>query len=74
MDSYHAAQKMGIKLQKEWLATLDRRTRHAHAILDGQVRDVDEAFEVEGKKIMYPGDMNAAPVWCITAGVRSSPR
>ena len=61
MDSYHAAQKMGIKLQKEWLATLDRRTRHAHAILDGQVRDVDEAFEVEGKKIMYPGDMNAAP-------------
>ena len=35
MDSYHAAEKMGIKLRKEWLATLDGRTRHAHAILDG---------------------------------------
>ena len=23
MDSYHAAEGMGIKLKKEWLATLD---------------------------------------------------
>ena len=35
MDSYHAAEKMGIKLRKRWLSTLDGRTRHAHAILDG---------------------------------------
>ena len=35
MDSYAAADKMGIKLKKEWLATLDSRTRHSHAMLDG---------------------------------------
>ena len=23
MDSYHSAEEMGIKLKKEWLATLD---------------------------------------------------
>lgn len=35
MDSYVQAEKMGIEIQKEWLATLDSRTRHSHAMLDG---------------------------------------
>ena len=35
-DSYNAAAKMGIKLQKQWLATLDNRTRHSHGAADGQ--------------------------------------
>lgn len=61
MDSYHAAEKMGIKLRKEWLATLDGRTRHAHAILDGQTVDVDKPFKVDGREIRFPGDPQAAP-------------
>ena len=61
MDSYHAAQQMGIKLRKEWLATLDGRTRHAHAILDGQTADVDKPFKVDGREIRFPGDPQAAP-------------
>lgn len=61
MDSYHAAEKMGIKLRKEWLATLDGRTRHAHAILDGQKADVDKPFKVDGREIRFPGDPQAAP-------------
>lgn len=61
IETYHRAEAMGIKMQKEWLATLDSHTRHAHAVLDGQKRPVDEPFEVEGKKIMYPGDPSAAP-------------
>ena len=40
MDSYAAAQRMGIKLQKRWLATLDNRTRHEHRKLDGQVMKI----------------------------------
>lgn len=60
MDSYHAAEKMGIKMKKEWLATLDSRTRHAHAVLDGQQADVDKPFKVEGEEIRYPGDPTAA--------------
>lgn len=61
MDSYHAAEKMGIKMRKEWLATLDGRTRHAHAVLDGQKADVDKPFKVDGREIRYPGDPQAAP-------------
>ncbi len=60
MDSYHAAEKMGIKLKKEWLATLDNRTRHAHAMLDGQQTEVDKPFHVDGEEIRYPGDPTAA--------------
>lgn len=60
MDSYAAAEKMGIKLKKCWLATLDGRTRHEHAVLDGQSVDADKPFEVDGYKIMFPGDPTAA--------------
>ena len=59
MDSYIAAQKMGIKMQREWMATLDNRTRHAHAMLDGQRADIDKPFKVDGYEIMYPGDTSA---------------
>lgn len=59
MDSYHAAEGMGIKLKKEWLATLDGRTRHAHAMLDGQTAETDKPFHADGYEIMYPGDTSA---------------
>lgn len=59
LDTYRAAQDMGIKLKKRWLATLDNRTRHAHAMLDGQTVDVDKPFKVDGYEIMYPGDSSA---------------
>lgn len=60
MDSYHAAEKMGIHMKKEWLATLDNRTRHAHDMLDGQQAEVDKPFKVDGEEIRYPGDPTAA--------------
>ena len=46
----------GVNLVLEWCATLDSRTRHEHRLLDGQRRNVDEAFEVDGQKILYAGD------------------
>jgi SPP1 gp7 family putative phage head morphogenesis protein len=61
MDSYAAAEGMGIKLKKRWLSTLDNRTWHTHALLDGQVRPNDKPFEVSGYEIMFPGDPSAAP-------------
>ena len=58
-DTYHAAAGMGIKLKKEWLATLDGRTRPAHGIADGQQVNEDKPFVVDGYKMMYPGDTSA---------------
>lgn len=61
MDSYAAAEGMGIKLKKRWLSTLDNRTRHAHALLDGQTQPNDKPFHSILGDIMFPGDPNAAP-------------
>ena len=55
MDSYVAAEKMGIKVRKEWLSTLDGRTRHSHAILDGEQVDNEKKFS---NGCMFPGDPN----------------
>ena len=55
MDSYVAAENMGIKVRKEWLATLDGRTRHSHAMLDGEKVDNEKKFS---NGCMFPGDPN----------------
>jgi uncharacterized protein with gpF-like domain len=61
IEAMHHAQDMGIKVQKKWLATLDNRTRDAHAHLDGQVQDVDKPFQSQLGPIMFPGDPSADP-------------
>ena len=55
------AEEQGIEVNKQWIATLDDRTRDTHQELDGQIRKVDEPFEVDGMEIDYPGDPNAPP-------------
>ena len=55
------ASDKGIKLQKEWLATLDGRTRDEHRDLDGQKVPIDEPFKVGGREIEFPGDPHAHP-------------
>lgn len=54
-EGYHRAKDLGVDLKIEWSATLDSRTRHEHRLLDGQRREVGEPFEVDGFKIMWPG-------------------
>jgi hypothetical protein len=61
VDSYHRAIDMGIKITQKWLATKDNRTRHEHALLDGQEVDVGKPFKVEGYTIMFPADPQAEP-------------
>lgn len=53
---YRRLRDAGVDLTVEWCATLDGRTRHTHRLLDGQRRNVDEPFEVDGQKILYAGD------------------
>lgn len=61
IQSYKNAQNLGINVKKEWLATLDNRTRDQHGRLDGQKVDVDKPFVVDGFEIQYPGDPTAEP-------------
>lgn len=61
METLHRAKGMGIQCKKVWLATLDRRTRDSHRNLDGQVRDIDEPFDSDFGKIMFPGDPEGHP-------------
>lgn len=58
MDSYAAAEKMGIKLKKRWVATLDSRTRHTHAMLDGEQVAQDKKFS---NGCRFPGDPQGPP-------------
>ena len=56
MDAQQSAKKKGANVVKQWDATLDGATRETHRKLDGQIREVDEPFEVDGMSAMYPGD------------------
>lgn len=42
--------------RKVWMAKLDSRTRHAHALANGQEVGIDQAFIVGGEAMHYPGD------------------
>lgn len=53
VDAYRRAEGMGIRVRKQWLATLDGRTRHSHRRLDGEVVGMDESFS---NGLGYPGD------------------
>lgn len=55
VHSYKRAKDMGIKIQKEWLATLDGRTRHSHRQLDGQKIPNEEGAKFDNG-CRYPGD------------------
>ncbi|QBZ73497.1 capsid maturation protease and MuF-like fusion protein [Streptomyces phage Mischief19] len=46
-------------LVKQWQTRRDTRVREPHADADGQLRLLDEAFEVGGVPMQYPGDPTA---------------
>ena len=57
LDSWIAAEKMGIKIRRRWICTKDARTRTGHGKADGQtVEGTKEPFIVDGEKMMFPGD------------------
>ena len=55
------AAKMGIVQLKQWIATLDSRTRDAHRDLDGQEVPYNKPFNSELGEIMFPSDPTAHP-------------
>lgn len=60
-QAYDRAKTMGIKVKKEWMATLDGRTRHSHGMADGQQVEIDGKFKVGASQLRYPGDPQGRP-------------
>ena len=56
-----AAKVDDIEQLKEWVATLDRRTRDSHRHLDGKQVPYDKPFKSDFGDIEYPGDPSAHP-------------
>lgn len=53
--SYEEAEQLGVRIQKQWIATLDEKTRSSHADLDGQIVDIDDYFTSSlGNKALGP--------------------
>jgi hypothetical protein len=48
-------------LQKQWIATADKRTRLTHLKAHGQVVDVGKPFKIDGALMMYPLDPKGGP-------------
>lgn len=55
MDAQKIAKSKGADIVKQWDSTLDGNTRDLHRLLDGQIREIDEPFEVGGRKVEAPG-------------------
>lgn len=58
-------------VQKQWMATADKRTRQSHLIAHGQTVDVDEKFTVGGAEMDYPLDPSAPAKETINCRCRS---
>lgn len=56
LQGYKELQSNGVDIKQQWVATLDNRTRHEHRMLDGQIREIGEPFEVDGYKLDFPAD------------------
>ena len=59
-DAQLAAKDAGADIVKQWDSTLDGKTRTTHRQLDGQIRELEEPFEIGGMKAMYPADFGRA--------------
>lgn len=54
------AESQGVKVIREWQATLDTRTRDRHAQLDGDKADKNGYFYIAGDRAKYPGEFSEA--------------
>lgn len=61
---FEKAQSMGIRVKKRWRCVRDARTRDEHAEADGQIREINEPYEVGGEEMMFPAD-NSGSGWNI---------
>lgn len=63
LGSQAAAKATGLPINREWIATRDDRTRESHEAVDGQVQPMDVPYQIEGDRLLFPGDgsLGASP-------------
>ena len=59
-DAMKKAKDAGADVVKQWDSTLDGRTRPHHRMLDGQIRELEDPFEVDGLQAQYPSGFGKA--------------
>lgn len=64
LDAMHDAKGHGADVVKQWDSTMDRKTRPAHQEADGQIRELDEPFDVWGEKMDAPAVGGSAKNVC----------
>lgn len=57
-DSILHAQSQGIQMTKTWISSRDSRVRDSHQRLDGVTVPIDQPFEIDGDRGMFPGDFS----------------
>ena len=55
-SSLQSYKQSGVVDDKKWFTALDERVRDSHQQAHGQIRRVDEPFDIGGYPLMYPGD------------------
>lgn len=60
-------------LKKQWRKSGKRFGRREHILADGQVRDIDQPFDVGGEKLMFPRDPKASAKNRVNCGCQSLP-
>lgn len=63
-DAQKAAVSKGADVVKQWNSVLDGRTRPHHRQLDGQIRELNEPFEIGTLTADYPGAFGRASEDC----------
>lgn len=53
MNACYKAKEKGADVVKQWDSTLDAKTRESHAMVDREIKELDEKFS---NGLMYPGD------------------
>ena len=58
MDAMRRAMEQGYSAKKQWVSTMDERTRLSHILLGGETVDANKPFS---NGLMYPGDPDGDP-------------
>ena len=70
---FEQAQSILPGLKKQWRRSGKRHSRIAHDLIDGQIRAVDEPFDVGGVELMFPRDPKGPAKETINCGCTSLP-